>query len=338
MRGAENAVFLRKIFVMVLLSGIILFSSSCKKQENIAGPRDKVTIGVADQVLSAPLIIAAEKGYFADEGLEVTIKNYSFGRVCIEKMFAGEVDLATVAQMPIVMNSFKRDDFLIIAQFAYNYDDSKIVVRKDKISKGSDLKGKKIGTPFGTSAHFFLDIYMNYCNVPKTSVEVINLLAENLPDAMKNGQVDAISSFEPYAYETLQRLQDNAMRMEKVELFKEIFNLVGTKDFVNNHPETLKKVLRSIDRGITFIKKNKSESIGVLTRKLNVKNTFLEAAWDGYVFDLSLDQSLLIIMEDQAHWAIANKRTDKTQFPNYLGFLYLDAMKSVKPDAVTVIK
>ena len=328
----------RSILVMFLLLGIIIIFISCKKEEKVAGPRDKVTIGVAQQVLSAPLIIAAEKGYFADEGLDVTIKNYSFGRVCIEAMLTGEVNLATVAQMPIVMNGFKRDDFSIIAAFAYNYDDSKIVVRKDRIRTGSDLKGKKIGTPFGTSAHFFLDIYMNYSNVPKTSAEVVNILAENLPDAMKSREVDAISSFEPYAYETLKLLQDKTIRLESIELFKEAFTLVGMKDFIKNHPEALKRVLRSIDRGIAFIKKNKRESIGILTRKLKVDDKFLETAWDGYVFDLSLDHSLLIVMEDQARWAIKNKRTDKAEVPNYLAFFYLDAMKSVKPDAVTIIK
>jgi len=325
------------LLILVIVS-LLVVSTSCKQQEKGAGPKDKVTIGVAEQILSAPLIIAAEKGYFADEGLDVTVKYYTFGRVCIEAMFAGEVNLATVAQMPIVMNGFKRDDFSIISVFAYNNDDSKIIVRKDRIRAGSDLKGKKIGTPFGTSAHFFLDIYLNYSNVPKTSVEVIDILAQNLPDAMKNGKVDAISSFEPYAYETLQLQHDNTMRLEKIDLFKEAFTIVGMRDFIKDHPEALKIVLRSIDKGIAFIKNNKRESIEILTKKLKVDDKFLETAWDGYVFDLSMDHSLLIVMEDQARWAIQNKRTDKTHVPNYLGFIYLDAIKSVKPDAATIIK
>ena len=203
--GKKGPFLFRIVFALVLISGLLAGSTSCQKKEKSTGPREKVTIAVAEQVLSAPLMIAAEKGYFADEGLDVTIKSYAFGRLCIEAMFAGEADLATVAQMPVVLNGFKRDDFSVIAGFSYNYDDSKIVARKDKIRTGAELRGKKIGVPFGTSAHFFLDIYLAYSNVPKSSVEVINILAQNLPAAMKNGEIDAISSFEPYAYETLMK-------------------------------------------------------------------------------------------------------------------------------------
>jgi NitT/TauT family transport system substrate-binding protein len=334
----KHKIILKIVFGIVLLLTLTIFSASCNKPEKSAGPKDIVTIGVAEQILSAPLIIAAEKGYFADEGLNVTIRNYKFGRLCLEAMFAGEVNLSTNAQMPVVMNGFKRDDFSIIAEFAYNDDDSKMVVRKDRIRTGADLKGKKIGTPFGTSAHFFLDIYLNYSNVPKTSVEVIDILAQNLPDAMKTGKVDAISSFEPYAYETLQLLQDKATRMDKIELFREAFIVVGMKDFINNHPEALNKLLCSIERGIAFIKKNKRETMQILAKKLKVDDKFLEAAWDGYVFDLSLNHSLLIVMEDQARWAIENKMTDKTKVPNYLNYFYLDAIKEVKPETVTIVK
>jgi NitT/TauT family transport system substrate-binding protein len=64
----------------------------------------------------------------------------------------------------------------------------------------------------------------------------------------------------------------------------------------------------------------------------------LASIWDDFVFELSLDHSLLTILEDEARWAIANKFTDKTKVPNCLGYFYLDAMKAVKPEAVTIIK
>lgn len=334
----KNLSFLFRIVLITLFISGVLSISSCKKADRPTGPKEKVTIGVSNQVLSAPLIIAAEKGYFGDEGLDITIKNYSFGKLCLEAMFAKEVDLATVAEIPIVLNAFKRNDFSIIAEFAYNYDNSKIVVHKDRIRTGAELKGHNIGVPFGTSAQFFLDIYLNYSNVPKASVKLINISAQDLPAAMKNGTVDAISSFEPYAYETLQLLQDRAMRLEKIDLFKETFTLVGMKGFIENHLEALKKVLRSIDRANAFIQKNKKESIMILADKLKVDDKFIETGWDEYVFDLFLDQSLLVAMEDQARWAIANKLTDKTQIPNYLEYVDPDAMKAVKPGTATIME
>ncbi len=318
---------------------VALLIGGCKESpKKPAGPAEKVTIGVASQVLSAPVIIAIEKGYFKDEGLEVTVKEYDFGKLCLDGMFASEVDLATVAQMPVVLNSFKREDFSVVATFIYNYDDSKIVIRKDRgINSGADLKGKTIGTPFGTSAHFFSDVYLDYSNIRRGDAKVVNFPAKDLPAALKDGTVDAISVFEPYAHETTKLLQDSASRLPKIEIFREAFNLAAMKDFLKKHPEVVEKVLRAIDRAVSFTKQNRAETIIILSRKLQVDEEFLEKAWDDYVLGLSLDQTLVLTLEDQARWAIKNKLTDKTKIPNYLDFIYPNGLRAVNPKAVTVI-
>ncbi|MBI5485209.1 MAG: NrtA/SsuA/CpmA family ABC transporter substrate-binding protein [Deltaproteobacteria bacterium] len=316
-----------------------LLIGGCKEspKRNVT-PHEKVTIGVAAQILSAPVIIAIENGYFKDEGLDVTVKEYDFGKLCLEAMFAGQVDLSTVAQLPVVLNSFKRDDFSVIASFNYNYDDSKIIVRKDRgINSGADFKGKTIGVPFGTSAHFFMDVYLSYGNITREGAKAVNVPAKELPAAIKEGTVDAVSVFEPYAYETTKLLRDNASRLPRIEIFKEIFNLAAMNDFSVNHPETIQKVLRAIDRAVIFAKQNRNETIAILTRKLKVDQRFLEKEWDGYSPGLSLDQSLVLSMEDQARWAINNRLTDKKDIPNYLKFIRQNTLRAVKPEAVTVI-
>ena len=64
----------------------------------------------------------------------------------------------------------------------------------------------------------------------------------------------------------------------------------------------------------------------------------LDAVWDDYIYQLSLDNSMLTALEDEARWAIKNKLVDARTIPNYLDYYYLDAMKAVKPDAVSVVK
>jgi len=64
---------------------------------------------------------------------------------------------------------------------------------------------------------------------------------------------------------------------------------------------------------------------------------FLSNIANDYNFNVSLHQSLLITLEDQARWAIEHKLTDKSEVPNYLDYIYFDAMNEVKPDDVTII-
>jgi hypothetical protein len=46
---------------------------------------------------------------------------------------------------------------------------------------------------------------------------------------------------------------------------------------------------------------------------------------------------LLITLEDEARWAIKNNLTSATEVPNYLDYIYFDALDEVKPEAVGII-
>ena len=181
-------------------------------------------------------------------------------------------------------------------------------------------------------------IYLTEHGIDPATVKLIDILAAALPGALKDGKVDAIVISEPYAYQAMKSLPDEAVRLPQSKLYKETFNLVVMRSYSKGRPETLKKVLNAVDRAITFMKQNKTESIAVIKSNLKLEEDFFVSTWDDYVFKLSLDQSLLTILEDEARWAIKNGFTDKTKIPNYLGYIYLDALKGVKPEAVTIIQ
>jgi hypothetical protein len=43
-------------------------------------------------------------------------------------------------------------------------------------------------------------------------------------------------------------------------------------------------------------------------------------------------------MEDEARWMIKNKLTKEKNVPNFLDYIYEDALKAVKPEAVNIIR
>jgi NitT/TauT family transport system substrate-binding protein len=53
-------------------------------------------------------------------------------------------------------------------------------------------------------------------------------------------------------------------------------------------------------------------------------------------YKLTLEQALLIAMEDEARWHIENQYTETKEVPNYLDQIYFDALESVNPDAVGI--
>jgi len=335
-----NKHFIRYILIIPLIFGLIISSASCSKQEKTIAPKEKVTIGVASLILSIPIIIAQEKGYFSDAGLDVTFKPFPFGKPAMEAMFRGEVDISTVAETPVVFSSFIRDDYVIFVTFVSSYDDSKMLVRKDRgITKPADLKGRKIGMTAGTSSHFFTHIYLSENRIDLSSVTLMSFPAPCLPEALQAGKVDAIAVFEPYGYMAKKAMSDKVTRLPRTELFRETFNLLTMKRYAQEHPETLKRILGAVDKAIVFIKQNKSEAIGIMSKgSLKLEEELLKSVWDDFNFNLTLDNGLLTTIEDEARWAMKNRLTDKTKTPNYLDYFYLDAMKAVKPESVRIVK
>lgn len=331
-------VWIAALLVIIALAAGSYFLLSHKPGE-FTGGRKKVKLGISKSFLSIPVYIAQEQGYFADEGLDIIIKGYASGKLAMESMFAGEVDISTVADMPVVFNGFVRKDFCIFATFTSSYHFVKVIARKDKgIKTGADLKGKRMGANRGTSSHFFLGVFLVHNHLSISDVEMVHIKTVDLPTALKDGEVDAISVWQPYTQKAKQLLMDNAIELPSSEIYRTTFNFAVMKSFIREHPETIKRFLRALDKAAAFIQNNREESQDIIAESFNVDKEFVRVLWDDYVFGIFLDQSLLITWDEIARWAIENKLVDNKKIPNYLNYIYLDALEAVKPESITIIR
>ena len=110
------------------------------------------------------------------------------------------------------------------------------------------------------------------------------------------------------------------------------------KDFAKNHPEVLKRFLKAMKKAETFIGSNREVTTAIVSERLTIDRELVVSMWPDYSYQLLLDQSILVALENEARWAIKNKLTDKTQIPNYLNFIYPAALEAIKPEAVTIIR
>lgn len=320
--------------VLILAVGAC-FLVSCK-QGKPPKIKEKIRLGASKSFLSVPVYIAKAQGYFAKEDLAVTVKEYGSGKVATQALFAGEVDISTVADMPVVFNGFKRDDFCVFATFTHSYSLVRIIARKDSgIRTGADLKGKKVGANRGTSGHYYLGVFMIHNRLSISDVKMIDTRTFDLADALKNNEVDAISVWQPYAQKAKKLSGDNAIELPGGDIYRATFNFAAMKDFAREHPKALKKFLMAIDRADTFIKGNREEAQGIIAEAFKLDKEMVSAAWDDFTFELSLDQALLVSWDEIARWAIRSRTVDEKTLPNYLNLINMDALDAVKPEVIS---
>ena len=328
------------IVVVLTISALLWFKQRQPQLPDYTEPSEKVTMGIsATSLLPSMIHIAEEKGYFLEQGVDIEIKGYPTGKAALSAIFEGEVDIGTVADTPIVSNSFKRNDFAIFATILDSAQHAKVLARKDRnINTPKDLMGKKIGTTIGTTAHYFMTTFFIHNSMDIEGVEIVNLKPKEMVNAIINGDVDAIFAWEPNIYKAKESLGDNAVLLSNKVGYETTFNLVLKNDFIENNPELLKKILKALVKAEEFIKDNREESVVIIASRLESGREEINALWDGYIFRLSLSQYLIITLENEARWYIRGKLTEATEVPNYLDYIYPDALEVVKPEAITVIR
>ena len=333
------------IILFFIIAGIgvgayLFFGKQDKKVVEYSGPTDKIVLGSQLFILSSPIWVAESQGYFKKNGLEVVIKEFDSGKTALNTMLnEGGLDIVTVAQGPFTINSFKRQDFDIISMLSYSYKNDFVLGRRDKgIEIIDDLRGKKIGVTFSTSGHYFLDLFLLLNHIQESEVTQVDLPAGKLISALSSGEVDAIATWQPYAYKAQKELGESIVSLTAENIFREDFYLVANQDIQDKNPDALVRFLKSIKEADDFMDKNKDQSVAIVASRTNLPLDFVSAVWEDYTFRVFLDQNIMIALENSAQWAIRKKLIESKSVPNYLRFVNTEFLKKIDSGAVTIIK
>lgn len=292
-----------------------------------------------DKAQAHLVALAKLRDFYTAEGLDVELRAFPSGRQALEAMFAGECALATVAETPTVHYSLSRNDFLILASISQSDNFERIIVRNDRgILTPADLRGRSIAVPKFTTGHYFLDMYLVAHGLTPQDVKQVFLPPQEVAAAFRRGEVDAAAQWEPFIQILAEEFGAKAKVFSAPSLHVSPFLLVGGRDYVRKNSATVERVLRALVRAERYNKEQPANAKALVTRFYNTEEREINFIWSLKDHRVSLDQSLLFLLENAARWEIGlMPPAQRPALPNYLDFIYLDGLKTVKPEAVTII-
>ncbi len=324
--------FLAALAVIVVFSG-----AGCQPPQKQAGPPEKIT--VAYSVGPSLVHVAFAKGFFAEEGLDATPQSYDRGKQALDAVIMGKADLATAADTPIMLAVMNGKQIAVIAVIQTSNTNQAIIAKRDRgIAGPSDLIGKKIGVALGTSSHYFLDSILLFHGIDRRQVTIVDIGPEMMSAAFRMGRVDAVSTWNPALTMKSQEVGKNFCMIYNQKVYTFDFCTVASQEFVRKNPEKVKKFLRALIKAEQFAKRHPDEAVLLAARFTGADEGLFRNAWELYDYRVTLDQSLLVNLEDQSRWALRNWLTTQKDMPNYLHFVYLDGLQAVKPEAVRIIR
>ncbi len=328
----------QKMFIGIVIIAVIGISVvGCQeKPEKYTGPVEKITLAAYAGETGALVYVAEDQGLFEENGLEVTIKDYESGKVATDALINGEADIATSADFVFVSNSFDHADLRVFGTVA-TAEVKELVARKDKgITTVGDLIGKKIGVTKKSGGEFALGRFLTYNTLSYEDVELVDLKPGKIVEAVLNGEIDAGFTWDPNVYDIKEELGDNAISWPGGQDF--YFVLLTKEDWIKNNPAAAERFIKSVLGAEDYIKDNSEEAKEFVKNRFDYESDYIDYSWPKQEFTVSLEQAMLITFEDQARWRIENGLTDETDVPNFLEFLYFDALEVTAPEAVTVIR
>jgi NitT/TauT family transport system substrate-binding protein len=332
---AEAKWMIAILAVFLVLAGI--FGCTGNVGKSTPDRYEKITIAVTPWPASASIYVAQDKGYFQDEGLETTLRPYISGHLGLADLLSGKVDLAAAGDTPIARAVVEGRPVAVVATVSEIDRAILIVARKDRgVSKIDDLRGKKIGVVEGTTADFFLNVFLATSYIDENDVQVVNVAADKLVDALLNGDVDAAATWSPHTLVLLDKLGSDATILEDPTIYTMTWNIAVTRGFAREKARNIKKFLRAIIRANSFIGQHPDEVRTISAKHIGTDSPLYEGEWKDYHFAAVLDQSLILNLEDQARWMARREGDGERSMPNFLNFVSSASLKAVQPGAVSI--
>lgn len=229
--------------------------------------KSDVSLGVGGKALLyyLPLTIAERKGFFEEEGLNVTINDFKGGSQSLQALVGGSVDVVTGAYEHTIRMQTKGQDIRAVLELG-RFPGIVLAVKKDladRVKKPGDLKGMNIGvTAPGSSTNMFATYLLAKDGVQADEVSFIGVGgAATGVAAMKRGEIDAISNLEP-VISTLERdgLIDILADTRTEEGTRAIFGgtnpaavLYTRQDFIDDNPNTVQALVTALHKSLQWL-------------------------------------------------------------------------------------
>lgn len=234
-------------------------------------------IRIGYQVIPNTEAVVRSEGWLEERlGTKVIWKEFDSGVAVNKAMAAGEIDIGLAGSAAVASGLTQGLPYEVFWIYDAIGDNEALVVKKNSgITKASDLIGKKVATPFGSTSHYHLLKYLEAEGVDAKQVQIVNLQPMDMLAAWQRGDIVGGWVWQP----VLQKMADSGGTLlfssrkmaEKGVLTGDIG--VVAKDFAAKYPKVVSKYLAAENDAVKLYRSNQDEAVKAVAKEFRISDT-----------------------------------------------------------------
>ena len=217
--------------------------------------RDKAVLLLNWYVYSehAPFFLGKERGYFADEGIDLDIQEGRGSGVTVQAVAAGTATFG-YADVPTMIKAASKGAPVVAVGVALQTSPMSVMGFADKnIRKPEDIKGKTVATTPGDSLSQIWPLFLKKAGLKEADFKVVSGDAVTKLNAVINGQADLLLG---YVMDQSMKIKDATGKDVYAIKFADYgINLVSSgiiahRDVIKDNPDLVKRFMAASTRAI----------------------------------------------------------------------------------------
>ena len=246
----------------------------------------RFTLGWKTQGSDAPFLLALHKGYFAEEGLDVSIDQGEGSAATVTRIMGGAYDAGFGDINAIVQNAAVRPgETPVMVYQLWNRPPFAIVTPKTAgIESPADFEGKTLGGAQGTPTTRMFPVFAELNGVALDKVKTENM-APNLQEPMMiRGQIDGAFVFTITSwFNLIANRQDpakdyNWFKFEDYGMDLYSNGMMVSRKLLEENPEAVAGLVRAVNRATQEVAANQDAAVEAIMAFDNLVSPELERA------------------------------------------------------------
>jgi NitT/TauT family transport system substrate-binding protein len=295
----------------------------------------KVTLFGQPSVNNDAIWMAFEKGFYQQEGLDVTYRLFPSGTTAFQAFQTGQGDIVMTGDLPSVQYFFRvKGDYRTIAVIERDAKGYVAVAGKD-ITKPKDLVGKTVATRVGSTGSWFVSEYLTKNKIDPETVTVKNLDTQVLPAALCGGDIAAFFIWQPVGSRTLEICPDKAHYLSDATGYIQGYLVAGARPEWLATPQgkdIATRWLRATLKGRDVAEKDFPAVAAYAKAKLGLSEKATRDQWDTNMRPMAIDKVYYDDFCSLSRWAQGVKATDGKL--DFKALTWGDGLKFINPKLV----